>query len=372
MHIGREFRLWILDQFGRAIAPGTAWIADLFTGRSRYNAGMPLDARPKAIFLMGSTATGKTELACALSECFPLDLISVDSALVYRGMNIGAAKPDAATLARYPHALIDIRDPTQPYSAAEFRTDAQALMRDISLKGRVPLLVGGTGLYFRALQDGLSELPSADIAVRVRLGNAGSREGWPAMHERLWAFDPAAARRIDPNDAQRIQRALEVIELTGRRFSVLQERSAIATLPWRVLKLGLVPADRSILHARVARRLDAMLAAGFLQEAAQLFANPDVGVDLPAMRAVGYRQAGQYLRGECSEPEFRERAIFATRQLAKRQITWLRSEPSLRTFDPWQSSVRDQIVAAVALFLGGDVTQRLRQSRISEAPCSMS
>lgn len=312
---------------------------------------MPVDARPYAIFLMGSTATGKTELACALSERFPLDLISVDSALVYRGMNIGTAKPDAATLSRYPHALIDIRSPAQPYSAAEFCADAQTTMRQISQNGRVPMLVGGTGLYFHALQHGLSALPPADTALRARLGDAGNRQGWPAMHERLAGLDPDAARRIDPHDAQRIQRALEVIELTGRRISTLQRRSAKAGFPWRLLKLALLPTDRSTMHARVARRFDTMLAAGFLQEAAQLFALPDVHRDLPSMRAVGYRQAGQYLRSECDAREFRERAIFATRQLAKRQITWLRGDPTLRLFDPWNSSVSKQVSTAVALFL---------------------
>ena len=314
---------------------------------------MPLDARPPAIFLMGPTATGKTELACELSWQFPLDLISVDSALVYRGMDIGTAKPDAATLARHPHALIDIRDPSESYSAAEFRADAHAAMRQAGLRGRVPLLVGGTGLYFRALQHGLSELPAADAAVRARLGEAARREGWPAMHARLAAFDPDAARRIDAHDAQRIQRALEVIELTGERFSALQGRPATAAFPWRVLKLGLVPGDRGALHARVARRFDAMLAAGFLQEAARLFDRPGMRDDLPAARAVGYRQAGQYLRGECDAREFRDRAIFATRQLAKRQLTWLRGDPTLRPFEPWGAGVRDRVAAAVALFLGG-------------------
>ncbi|MEO8747695.1 MAG: tRNA (adenosine(37)-N6)-dimethylallyltransferase MiaA [Rhodanobacter sp.] len=319
---------------------------------------MPLDARPLAIFLMGPTATGKTELACALSRYFPLDLISVDSAVVYRGMNIGTAKPDAATLSRFPHALIDIRDPAQPYSAADFRADAHASMHQISQQGRVPLLVGGTGLYFRALQHGLSELPAADPGIRARLAEAAAGGGWPAVHQRLLALDPDAAQRIDPHDAQRIQRALEVIELTGRRLSALQRRSANAVFPWRVLQLGLLPADRGALHARVAQRFDSMLAQGFLHEAAQLFARPDVQVDLPALRAVGYRQAGQYLRGECGMREFRERAIFATRQLAKRQMTWLRGMPTLRSFDPCRGSVREQVSAAVALFLGNGLAER--------------
>mgnify|MGYP002378102708 CR=1 FL=1 len=301
---------------------------------------------------MGPTATGKTELACALHGRFPLDLVSVDSALVYRGMDIGTAKPDAAVLSRCPHALIDVRDPAQPYSAAEFRTDAQAIMQRISQQGRVPLLVGGTGLYFRALQQGLSELPAANADTRAQLVLAAGREGWPAMHARLARLDPDAARRIDRHDAQRIQRALEVIELTGRRLSELHRRPAGSPFPWRVLKLGLVPTDRGLLHARIAGRFDAMLAAGLVAETAGLLAQAGVHADLPAMRAVGYRQAAEFLRGECTAAGLRERGIQATRQLAKRQLTWLRGDPALRHFEPWQAGLRDRVVAAIASFLG--------------------
>lgn len=313
---------------------------------------MPLDSRPLAVFLMGPTATGKTELACALHGRFPLDLVSVDSALVYRGMDVGTAKPDAALLSRCPHALIDVRDPVQAYSAAEFRTDAQTAMREISQRGRVPLLVGGTGLYFRALQQGLSELPAADVPTRARLVVAAEREGWPAMHARLARLDPNAARRIDRHDAQRIQRALEVIELTGRRLSDLHRRPAGSRFPWRVLKLGLMPTDRGLLHARIARRFDAMLAGGLVAETVRLLAQPGVHADLPAMRAVGYRQAAEFLRGESTAAGFRERGIQATRQLAKRQMTWLRGDPALRHFDPWQAALLDRVTAAIALFLG--------------------
>jgi tRNA dimethylallyltransferase len=316
-----------------------------------YNVPMPIDQRPLAIFLMGPTASGKTALACELSEQFPLDLISVDSALVYRGMDIGTAKPDALTLARYPHALIDIREPSQPYSAADFAADAMPLMRKISASGRVPLLVGGTGLYFRALQQGLSDLPDADAALRERLFAEAQQIGWPAMHARLASIDPAAAARIGANDAQRVQRALEVIELTGRPLSELQQRGR-TRFPWRVLKLALLPQDRRVLHARIAQRFDAMLADGFLDEVRQLRTREHLHADLPAIRAVGYRQAWEHLDGHTDAAEFRDRAIFATRQLAKRQITWLRSDVGARIFDPDRMHLAVRAADAVALFLG--------------------
>lgn len=310
-----------------------------------------IDRRPPAIFLMGPTASGKTALACALAERFPLALASVDSALVYRGLDIGAAKPDAATLARHPHALVDIREPTEPYSAANFREDALAAMTTIARGGRVPLLVGGTGLYFRALEHGLSALPDADPALRARLAGEADDEGWPALHARLARLDPVAASRIRPRDAQRIQRALEVIELTGRPLSA-QQASSRRRLPWRVLKLALVPGDRGRLHARIAQRFDLMLEQGFLDEARRLRASPGFDPDLPAMRAVGYRQAWPHLDGSEPFATFRERAIFATRQLAKRQLTWLRSELDARTIDPDRASFAEIAVDAVELFLG--------------------
>jgi tRNA dimethylallyltransferase len=321
---------------------------------------MPIDTRPPAIFLMGPTASGKTALACALSEQFPLDLVSVDSALVYRGMDIGTAKPDAATLARYPHALIDIRDPAQPYSAADFRTDALPTMQRIGARGRVPLLVGGTGLYFRALQQGLSDLPEADPAVRARLSAEAGQVGWPAMHARLARLDPLAATRIGPNDAQRLQRALEVMELTGRPLSELQRGGAATHFPWRVLKLALLPPDRRALHERIADRFDTMLAAGLLDEVRALRARGDLHAELPSMRAVGYRQAWEYLDGLTDAVEFRNRAIFATRQLAKRQITWLRGDHGARMLDPDQSSLGARAADAVRLFLQGPAPQKGR------------
>ena len=298
---------------------------------------------------MGPTASGKTPLACALAEHFDLDLVSVDSALVYRGLDIGAAKPDAATLARHPHRLVDIRDPAQAYSAADFRTDALAAMHEITRDGRVPLLVGGTGLYFRALEHGLSALPDADAGIRRRLADEARAIGWAALHERLRQLDPLAAERIRPGDAQRIQRALEVIELSGRPLSAQQEGPR-ERLPWRVLKVALVPRERAPLHERIARRFDAMLAAGFLDEARRLRADPAWHPDLPAMRAVGYRQAWPYLAGEVDAATFRDQAVFATRQLAKRQITWLRSELDARWFDPDGSALADDVRGAVKMF----------------------
>jgi tRNA dimethylallyltransferase len=311
-----------------------------------------IDQRPPAIFLMGPTASGKTALACALADRFPVELVSVDSALVYRGLDIGAAKPDAATLQHYPHALIDIRDPSEPYSAAMFREDALRALHAITAQGRVPLLVGGTGLYFRALERGLAPMPSAQPEIRARLQAEAEREGWPALHARLALRDPKAAARIRENDAQRIQRALEAIELTGQSLTDLHAGArASGRIPFRVLKLALVPADRAELRERIARRFDAMLDAGFVAEVERLRARCDLSPELPALRAVGYRQAWQYLDGECSQAEFRQHAIDATRQLAKRQMTWLRGEFGARTFDP-EFAPGEAVAAAVALFLG--------------------
>ncbi len=314
---------------------------------------MPIDQRPLAVFLMGPTASGKTALACALSDRFALELVSVDSALVYRGMDIGTAKPDAAMLARYPHRLIDIRDPAEPYSAADFRQDATAAMLDITSRGRVPLLVGGTGLYFRALQQGLSQLPEADATIRERLSEEATTIGWPALHARLQQRDAVAAARIGPNDAQRIQRALEVIELTGRPLSEQQQGGSGQRFPWRVLKLALLPSDRGPLHERIAQRFDAMLAAGFLDEVRALRARGDLHADLPAIRAVGYRQAWEHLDGQTNAAEFRDRGVFATRQLAKRQITWLRGELDARVFDPDRPGLQAAAEDALELFLDG-------------------
>ncbi len=312
---------------------------------------MPADRRPLAVFLMGPTASGKTALACALADRFPLALVSVDSALVYRGLDIGTAKPEAGMRARYPHALVDIRDPAQPYSAADFRADALRAMRAATARGRVPLLVGGTGLYFRALQRGLSPLPAADPGLRQQLQREAREQGWPALHARLARLDPAAARRIGPRDAQRIQRALEVIRIGGRTLTDQQGTAGAARLEWRVLKLALVPGDRSALHRAIAARFDAMLEAGFVDEVRRLRARGDLSPALPALRAVGYRQAWQFLAGECDMARFRQRAVAATRQLAKRQITWLRAELDARWLDAGAEGVRERAVRAVARFV---------------------
>jgi tRNA dimethylallyltransferase len=301
---------------------------------------------------MGPTASGKTALACALSERFPLGLISVDSALVYRGLDIGTAKPDAATLARYPHELIDIRDPAEPYSAADFSVDAQAAMQRVHQSGKIPLLVGGTGLYFRALQRGLSSLPEADADIRAQLTEEAVAIGWGGMHRRLAELDPPAAERIKPNDAQRIQRALEVITLTGQPLSAQQQGGRGQPFPWRVLKLALLPEDRAPLHARIAQRFEVMLAHGLLDEVRALRQRGDLRPDLPAIRAVGYRQAWEHLDGLYGAAELRDKGIFATRQLAKRQITWLRGELDARALDPEKNGLLERSIGALSLFLG--------------------
>jgi tRNA dimethylallyltransferase len=287
---------------------------------------------PPAIFLMGPTASGKTTLAVELVKRLPLEIISVDSALVYRGMNIGAARPDVDLLKRAPHRLIDIRDPAETYSAAEFRDDALAEMADITAQGRIPLLVGGTFLYFRALEAGLSDLPAADPAVRARLETEAGQVGWEAMHARLATVDPLAASRIHANDPQRIQRALEVYAISGRPISEFHQQQQADALPYRVLKLGLIPADRAVLHELIRQRFEQMLAAGLVDEVRGLFYRGDLRAELPAMRAVGYRQVWAFLAGKTRYDEMVEQAIVATRQYAKRQLTWLRSEAGLGSY----------------------------------------
>ncbi len=282
--------------------------------------------RPAVVFLMGPTASGKTALALELAERFGAELVSVDSSLVYRGLDIGSAKPDAATLARHPHALVDIRDPAQTYSAGEFAVDAAVAIRAIHQRGRLALLVGGTRLYFRALERGLSALPGADAGVRDRLAVEAAASGWSSLHARLRELDPVAAGRIHTNDPQRIGRALEVITLTGRRLSELQEAPFRSQRDWRILKLAIAPPQRAEFHARIASRLDGMWEAGFLEEVRGLAAREGFNAVCPSMRAVGYRQALQHLRGDYDFDECRRRALHASRQLAKRQMTWLRSE----------------------------------------------
>jgi tRNA dimethylallyltransferase len=296
---------------------------------------------------MGPTASGKTDVAIELCQRFPMDVISVDSALVYRGMDIGTAKPDEATLRATPHRLIDIRDPEDSYSAGDFVRDAREAMQAIFESGRTPLLVGGTMMYFRSLTAGMAELPAGDAAVRAALDAEAAERGWPALHEQLRQVDPAAAERINPNDSQRIQRALEVYRLSGRALSTWQE-STTASDEVRFRKLALTVDPRSLLHERIAERLDLMLDAGFIDEVRRLMKRPGLHRDSPAMRSVGYRQLWAHLAGECSFDEARSRALAATRQLAKRQITWLRSENALKSFDALDSRVAD----AISRFLG--------------------
>ena len=279
---------------------------------------------PPAIFLMGPTASGKTGVAVELVQRLPLEIISVDSALVYRDMDIGTAKPDAETLRIAPHHLINLVDPTESYSAARFREDALRLMAEITARGHVPLLVGGTMLYFKALWEGLSELPQADAALRDEIEAKARERGWPALHAELEKLDPETAARLKPTDAQRIQRALEVVRLTGEPMSKVLEVSRGEGLPYRVLPLALVPSDRAVLHQRIADRFAAMLEAGLVEEVERLREQYPLKPSLPSMRCVGYRQAWQYLDGEYDRNELLNRGIYATRQLAKRQLTWLR------------------------------------------------
>jgi tRNA dimethylallyltransferase len=292
------------------------------------------DDRPLAIAIMGPTASGKTALAVAWAERLGTEIVSVDSALVYRGLNIGAAKPDAETLARAPHRMIDIRDPEQVFSAADFATEALPHLQALSQAGKIPLLVGGTGLYFRALTEGLSAMPAANAVVRAELKAEAEQLGWATMHARLQAVDAISAGKIHPNDPQRILRALEIHRLSGKSRSVWQAEAKRARFPFRVLNVVLAPRERALLHERISIRFDAMLEQGFLAEMQSLMANPALHPDLPSMRAVGYRQAWQYLSGACDFKAFREQAIAATRQLAKRQLTWFRAQPSSQWFDP--------------------------------------
>lgn len=310
--------------------------------------------QPPAILVMGPTASGKTGLAVELVRRFPLDIISVDSALVYRGMDIGTAKPDAETLATAPHRLIDILDPAEAYSAARFRRDALREMRAITDAGRVPLLVGGTMLYFRALLQGLSRLPPADAAVREKIERRASRLGWPALHAELAEIDAEAAARIDPNDPQRIQRALEVIALTGRPLSEAQRGKRQPSLPFRTLKIVVCPSERAELNRRIERRFDEMMAAGFEDEVRALFVRPDLSAELPSMRAVGYRQVRQWLEGRFDAGTMRAKAIAATRQLAKRQLTWLRREEDALWYDLASEEAVEGVFDAVARFLEPD------------------
>lgn len=303
-----------------------------------------MSALPPAIFLMGPTASGKTACAVRLVETgLPVELISVDSALVYRDMDIGSAKPDVATRARAPHHLIDIISPEESYSAAQFRSDARRLMADITARGKVPVLVGGTMLYFNTLQHGIHDLPQADVALREQLQSEAAQIGWPAMHAKLAALDPLTAARLQPNDSQRVERALEICLLAGKPMSALLAEPVSDPLPWRLSKIALLPSDRAVLHARIATRFDQMLAGGLLDEVAALRARYQLNIDLPSMRCVGYRQTWEYQDGLISRDELREKGLAATRQLAKRQLTWLRGMDDVLALDCLQPDLEKKV-----------------------------
>jgi len=309
---------------------------------------------PLAVLLMGPTASGKSDVALDLTARLPAEIVSVDSAQVFLGMDVGTAKPSAAERASVPHHLIDIIDPTLSYSAAQFRTDALGLMRDITARGRVPLLVGGTMLYFKALREGLSALPQADAAVRSAIDAEARERGWPALHADLARVDPATASRLEPADSQRIQRALEVFRIAGRPMSELLGRGEEAPLPYRLLQVALLPSDRAELHRRIEARFDTMLKNGLVEELRSLQQGYALRAGLPSMRCVGYRQAWQFLEGEITEAELRERGIYATRQLAKRQLTWLRAMEGLAVVDCLAQDAARQVHAIVAQELETD------------------
>ena len=309
------------------------------------------EQKPLAIFLMGPTASGKTDLAIALRQALPVEVISVDSALIYRGMDIGTAKPNAEELARAPHRLIDICDPAESYSAANFRNDALREMAEISAQGKIPLLVGGTMLYYKALLEGLSPLPSADEQLRAEIEQRAEQQGWAALHAELAKIDPVSAARINPNDSQRINRALEVFYLTGKSLTELTEQKG-EPLPYNIAQFAIAPENREILHQRIEQRFHKMLDLGFQQEVEKLYQRADLHPDLPSIRCVGYRQMWEHLRGDYDYDEMVFRGICATRQLAKRQITWLRGWKSpltwLDSLQPIQS--KEKIINELANF----------------------
>jgi tRNA dimethylallyltransferase len=317
---------------------------------------------PSAIFLLGPTAAGKTDLAVALVEQLNCEIISVDSALVYRGMDIGTAKPDAATLQRAPHRLVDIRDPAESYSAGDFGRDALQAMQEITAAGKTPLLVGGTSLYYQRLLAGESNLPQADPLVRERLTAELEQFGCPAMHRRLAEIDPESAAKIAATDPQRTLRALELWELTGKTRSQLWQEQVRPAFPWRLLQLGLAPAARSTLHHRIAERFSNMLEQGFIEEVEALRRRADLHLGLPSMRAVGYRQVWQYLDGDYDRAALLEKGIAATRQLAKRQLTWMRSWQKLHWIQSDAVELLPVTLAATRAFLDGEAAEKYLQS----------
>jgi tRNA dimethylallyltransferase len=310
-----------------------------------------MNSQPPAIFLMGPTASGKTGVAVELAQHLPIELISVDSALVYRDMNIGTAKPDAATLARAPHHLIDIIDPTEAYSAAAFRKDALHLMADITARGKVPLLVGGTMLYYKALREGLSPLPQADAALRAQLDAEIAQHGIEALHAKLAMVDAETAARLHSTDTQRVQRAMEIYLASGKPMSELIKQQEQDPLPYDILSIALIPSDRAVLHDRIASRFEKMLSEGLVDELRTLRGKYPLHRDMTSMRCVGYRQAWEYLEGEIDEAGLMQKGIAATRQLAKRQLTWLRSMPESVEVDSLQPDCYARILGAVTAYL---------------------
>ncbi len=313
---------------------------------------------PPAILLMGPTASGKTATALWLAERFPVELISVDSAQVFRDMNIGTAKPDPATLERFPHRLIDLINPEEAYSAARFRQDALEAMADITSRGKIPLLVGGTMLYFKALLDGLAELPQADPTIRAEIDAMAAERGWPGVHAELAKVDPATAARLHTTDAQRVQRALEVFYLSGRPMSELIAEGNEQKPPYDFLSIGLTPSERSVLHARIADRFDAMLQGGLEDEVTHLRSNYALSLNLPSMRCVGYRQVWEVQDGIAPRHEMRERGIYATRQLAKRQITWMTNTLKPELFDCLAPGLHERIGQSIASALAARHLER--------------
>ncbi|MEP7157082.1 MAG: tRNA (adenosine(37)-N6)-dimethylallyltransferase MiaA [Betaproteobacteria bacterium] len=307
------------------------------------------------IFLLGPTASGKTALAMHLADIFPVGIVSVDSALVYRGMNIGTAKPDATTLEKYPHHLVDLIDPVDAYSAARFCNDANAAITEIHSQGKTPLLVGGTMLYAKALLEGLSEMPPADGEVRAAIEAEAAIAGWPAMHEQLARVDPVTAQRLNAGDSQRIQRALEVYRISGKPISSLQVRDKQAAdfpfFPYRSLKIGLLPGERAMLHERIASRFDGMIAHGLVDEVRRLRKQYALDPAMPSMRCVGYRQAWRFIDGDINASGLRETGVAATRQLAKRQMTWLRSMNDVESFDCLRADLAEAVTSRVKSFL---------------------
>ena len=297
-----------------------------------------------AIVILGPTASGKSNLALSISDYFPVEIISIDSAQVYRYMDIGSAKPDQQTLSNIPHHLINLIDPDQQYSAAQFRNDALLTMKEITLRGNIPLLVGGTMLYFKALREGLSDLPPADQEIRKEIEASAAEKGWPAMHSLLQSVDRLSADRIKSNDSQRIQRALEIYSLTGKPMSELIRSSDRATIPYQLISIALLPAERTVLHQRIQHRFEMMIKRGLIEEVQSILAKFPLTLEMPSMRCVGYRQVYQYLHHQFSLAELPEKGIAATRQLAKRQLTWLRSMDSLKEFDCLADDLAEQVL----------------------------